>query len=82
MFKMAPTTKDPPGLHDHHVTIHQYDIDELKKHHVVKGIFTSVDNQHQHSLDIKMVNGSYVIAKCDGQDKCWDGHPFQLTFLH
>ena len=79
---MAPTIRDPPGFHSHHVLIHQYDIDELQKHHVVKGIFTSIDNMHQHTLDIKMVNGSYVIDKCDGLDHCWDGHKFQLKFLH
>ena len=51
---MAPTIRDPPGFHSHHVLIHQYDIDELQKHHVVKGIFTSIDNMHQYTLDLKM----------------------------
>ena len=79
---MAPTIRYPPGFHSHHVPIRWDDIDKLHNYYVVKGIFTSIDNMHQHILDLKMVNGSYVIDKCDGLDHCWDGHKFQLTFLH
>lgn len=72
---MSPTTRDPPGLHDHTLVIHQYDIDAMKKGQTIHGILTSVENGHQHSVDISMdSHGNYIMASCDGMAHCWDGH--------
>ena len=80
---MAPTTRDPPGLHGHDILIHQYDIEDLKKGHNVQGLLTSIDNGHQHSVDIRMdSHGNYVMVSCDGMAQCWDGHDIHLTFDH
>ncbi|KAL3890663.1 hypothetical protein ACJMK2_002944 [Sinanodonta woodiana] len=57
-FIVPPTTRDPPGLHSHDIT----------------GIFTSLANGHQHSIDISYQNGQYNISSCDGLPRCWDDH--------
>lgn len=81
--QVAPTTRDPPGLHGHDILIHQYDIEDLKKGHNVQGLLTSIDNGHQHSVDIRMdSHGNYVMVSCDGMAQCWDGHDIHLTFDH
>ena len=78
--QVAPTTRDPPGLHGHELLIHQYDIEDMKAGHTVKGLLTSIDNDHQHSIDIRMAgDGRYVMTSCDGMARCWDGHDVHLT---
>lgn len=77
---MSPTTHDPPGYHGHDIMIHEYDIEDMKAGHTIKGVLTSVDNGHQHSVDIGMnAAGHYVIMSCDGMSRCWDGHNNHLT---
>ncbi|KAL4240644.1 hypothetical protein ACF0H5_001435 [Mactra antiquata] len=80
LLKVAQTTRDPPGLHSHDVLITQGDIDDMKNGDVIKGLLTSVDNSHQHSIDIRMnQNDEFIIDSCDGMSHCWDGHDNHLT---
>ncbi|KAK3583174.1 hypothetical protein CHS0354_025691 [Potamilus streckersoni] len=77
-FIVPPTTRDPPGLHSHDITLHGDDIEDLKAGHELKGIFTSLANGHQHSIDISYQNGHYIISSCDGLPRCWDDHDTTL----
>ncbi|WAQ96985.1 hypothetical protein MAR_029718 [Mya arenaria] len=80
MLKVTPTTQDPPGYHGHDLMITQADIEDMKKGQTVRGILTTTDQQHQHSIDIHMdAHGQYVMAACDGLPRCWDGHDTHLT---
>ena len=80
MYKVSPTTSDPPGYHDHVINIAQSDLDELKKGHTIRGLLTTLESGHQHSVDISMDSrGHFVMTSCDGMAQCWDGHSNQLT---
>ncbi|KAH3866832.1 hypothetical protein DPMN_029955, partial [Dreissena polymorpha] len=80
LLKVAPTSRDPPGYHDHEINIVQSDLNELKQGQTIRAILTSVDNGHQHSVDVSMdSHGHFVMASCDGMAHCWDGHSNQLT---
>jgi len=81
-YETSPSTKDPPGLHTHIVTLSQADMEEMKTGAILNFI-TSEDNSHDHSVDVayRKVNDkdTYYIVKCDGKASCWDGHGPELT---
>lgn len=80
LLKIPPTSRDPPGLHDHDLVIHEYDIESMKQGNTVKGVLSSISNAHQHSVDIKMTgNNTYIMTSCDGMARCWDGHDIHLS---
>jgi len=77
-LKIRPTTHDPPGLHGHDITLHQSDIEDMQHGHIVRGLLTSIDNGHQHSVDVALNGTTYRMLSCDGMRHCWDGHPTAL----
>jgi hypothetical protein len=79
-LKVPPTTRDPPGLHEHDIIIHQYDIEKLKHGQRVNGLLTTVENGHMHSVDVVYRNGQYIMVGCDGMPHCWDGHGTHLKY--
>ncbi|KAH3866825.1 hypothetical protein DPMN_029948 [Dreissena polymorpha] len=83
LLQVAPTIRDPPGYHDHTINIVQSDLDELRQGQTIRGLLTSVDNGHQHSVDVSMDSrGNFVMTSCDGTAQCWDGHSTQMTLVY
>ncbi|XP_052268772.1 uncharacterized protein LOC127870155 [Dreissena polymorpha] len=81
-FQLAPTTRNPPGLHSHTFTVLQSEIDNIMKVGKVVGVETTTENGHAHVMRVKMdAFGRYVYTICDGQKECWDGHPRELILL-
>ncbi|XP_052257663.1 uncharacterized protein LOC127862540 [Dreissena polymorpha] len=77
---VAPTTKNPPGLHGHYISVMQSEIDLMRTGKTI--VFdTTTDQGHAHTLRVKMDSrGKYIMTSCDGKKICWDEHPTEMIF--
>ncbi|VDH89427.1 Hypothetical predicted protein [Mytilus galloprovincialis] len=78
-FRTSVTNQDPPGHHFHEMFIPNEDMIDLGKGHTIT-VVTTTDNSHDHKIEVSYDQHThkYIIHKCDGQDKCWDGHTADL----
>ena len=72
---------EPAGEHQHTVSLDGMEFDRLTKRDRTLDLITSRENGHSHGItvDYDEEKGKFRIIKCDGRDRCFDGHSRILT---